>query len=1749
MRHLTHEFSNDAIDGNDTHRIKIIPTLTNALHVAHSQASLSILDDLALKNSDIRDFQNSQLVLTCDPPLAGPKTWQIPNLEAGAILQIEDLIVPIDGEALRHLDQIVPIRIQICFHHGGRTLAIFQGDLVALPKNRWPGHGSKPEMLMPFVVPDAPAIATLLRQACEVLRLEGENPSIDGYQARSRRRVWQFTTAIWHALGQRTISPIAPDEEYLLSAQVVRTPDQVFADQTASELELALLLAAALERAELNPLILFFTSKILVAVWLQPRQLPSFATDEITDFRRALANLDLFAIDPILVCHPRKPFPTGTGIAESMIMEGNPETFLGAIDIRFARSQIPEIHRHRETRLEDFKDPPSQPTGPLPPPPELPAFDFGLITGPPPNTPETRLDHWKRKLLDLTKRNRLLNLKLSRTAVRLICPNPAALEDQLASGAKITVIPASAPDGENVSSRQRGLSRTIKDSAIQNQAADAFHRREILADLDATELGKSLVQLYRKANTDLQEGGANTLFIALGILIWRQSPYETRTFAAPLILLPVRLERRSAASAIRLVHHEDDPVFNMTLLEMLRQDFQLDIPGMDGDLPRDASGIDVVLIWDTVREAVGNRPGFEVQESLVLSTFSFAKYLMWKDLTSRTEILKRNPFVRHLIDNPRAPYPNSADFLPPDQIDATLAPADIFLPMSADSSQLVAIHASTLAGDFILEGPPGTGKSQTIANIIAHNLGVGRKVLFVSEKMAALEVVHRRLQAIGLGEFCLELHSNKANKKEVLAHLGNTLKNKAARKASNWKAEAGKLEVIRDRLNTYVQALHQPGPDGISAHTAIGRVAKCGQIHRLRLDWPIDLETERPGLAELQERVRQANLAFSQLDEPTMAALGSIGREKWSKSWENQLVRAAKQLQSKIEELQASTNALLRLLRRPEPLTHLIEFEGISQIAESLAVADAYPIITFLENDGANLVTFEEAGTHLRTFHDLRKTFPKGTEDHQTLDTMLALWEGLWKKSAASWWFPKFLGLRRLKKELQLFFGLETVPEPVEVLARLNRLKQSRNALENIGDAIPKGTPWKGQGTDQVQWQSFLYAGQVLTQGIEKIASNGSLKRATLIQSIQRLVGHYHDQPKLTKDLKRACRDVMQTIRDFKIAVDGFKENGEIVDLLPASLKELALLIEKMLASQSRLKSWCQWQAARHDVVEVGLGIVIDALVGKKLDPEGAEETFKTAYHAWLADCLIDSSDVLRQFSASTHEDDIHRFRELDRKLAELSSTYITNKLKFDIPEMTSSKLPPGFGVLARELRKRRRHIPIRKLIAQMGPALTRLTPCLLMSPLSVAQYLAADQRLFDLVVFDEASQITVWDAVGAISRGRNVIVVGDPKQMPPTSFFERSPTSDWENHFDYPEDLESILDEAMGAKLKWHRLTRHYRSRNESLIAFSNQRYYQDDLVTFPAPETQDTAVTLMKVDGIYDRGRTRTNPIEAEAVVKAVVQRLKDPKTNSQSIGIVTFNAEQQKLVEDLLDAERCQDPDLEPFFTGDSTEPVFVKNLETVQGDQRDVIFLSVGYGPDQKECEAMSMNFGPLNRKGGERRLNVAITRATTAMFLFASFDPSQIDLTRTSARAVRDLKHFMEFAKSRTNAYGGPGSKRAHNRNVPEFQAAIATELEDRGWTVHAKVGVSRFKIDLAVVHPDSPDRYLAGIELDGATYRSFPSAKDRDQIRQDIMEGLDWHLIRIWSMDYFIDAETTMNRVQEALEAWLIRSRDEMTTL
>ena len=559
-----------------------------------------------------------------------------------------------------------------------------------------------------------------------------------------------------------------------------------------------------------------------------------------------------------------------------------------------------------------------------------------------------------------------------------------------------------------------------------------------------------------------------------------------------------------------------------------------------------------------------------------------------------------------------------------------------------------------------------------------------------------------------------------------------------------------------------------------------------------------------------------------------------------------------------------------------------------------------------------------------------------------------------------------------------------------------------------------------------------------------------------------------------------------------------------------------------------KMRDWLHWSEYKDELCSRGMACVADALESRETAMGDLRDSFLKALFRHKTEEKMSRSELLATFEGMIFDEKVKNYRKLAEDFQMLTQKELYARLAARIPRVTDGiDSSSEIGLLNRNISNGGRGVSLRDLFDQIPTLMPRLCPCMLMSPMSVAQFLGLDQEKFDLVVFDEASQMPTSEAVGAIARGKSLIVVGDPKQMPPTSFFSSTTVDEDEAAID---DMESILEDCRTLEIPSLQLNWHYRSRHESLIAFSNNEYYDGSLITFPSTDDQRTKVQYVPVTGFYDKGGKRSNKAEAEAIIKEIVRRLKDAELAKQSIGVIAFSVVQQGLIEDLLQDTLDKNKDLRDVADA-MYEPIFVKNLENVQGDERDVILFSIGYGPDKSG--KVSMNFGPLNNSGGERRLNVAVSRARQEMIVFSTLKSSQIDLRRSQARGVEGLKHFLEYAETQSLAMSAAMSNQRHDTVVAED---IAKELTARGFVTRTNIGRSQFKVDIAVSDASSPDVYRLGILLDGEGYRDTQTTRDREVVQPSVLGSLKWSVMRVWSVDWFNNRDRVLSRIMEQLE-------------
>lgn len=1615
---------------------------------------------------------------------------------------------------------------------GEARRAVRRDEIDLLPFDQWGGLSPCPELLAAFVTPNHPALAPVLRSARDVLRDAGERDAIDGYQSGSRARAALLAQGCFEALARLDIGYIHPPASFERQGQRVRLADRVLSERLGTCLDLSLLLAGLWEQSGLNPVVVLLDGHALPAVWTTDEHFAEPCVEEPGRVRKGVELGELVAVESTVLTQPGGTFARAVEAARQKL-EG--ADWACALDVGTARRlgvrPLPlRVEADRTAiALEEAAG-----GGGIFVPASLPAVEVAeraaASGSEAPERLEDRVDRWKRRLLDLSLRNRLLNFRETKRSVELAAPDIAALEDRLAQGESLDILPRGDRRGQ------------------EGQAEAAAEREFLLSELAAGrvqttlsegETARRLLEIWRAAKSSIEETGANVLYLALGTLCWREAPGSDVVRRAPLALVPVSLVRKSAGGGYRyrLELSNEPGRANITLVEKLRTDFGFRMQGLE-ELPEDESGIDVPLLLHRFREAVRDAQGWEVEPTAHLGLFSFNKFLMWRDLQELGDRVRSHRLLGRLVgkaelDDEESPFPDAA------ALDETLAPGEPLCTRDADSSQVVAVRAASLGRTFVLEGPPGTGKSQTIANMIADALANGKRVLFVAEKMAALSVVRRRLEQDGLGRFCLELHSARASKKEVLRQLGEALDGAREGEPREWARSCEELAAVRGRLNEYVRELHETRASGESVYQMIGRLSALGEGAR------VDLSVERYGdvgdarLAEWRATVGELQTSADPVAPPGEHPLRGVGRSAWSFGLPEEAGRAIAGATSALEALWKAVSGLTEALGAADAaeLTHA---EVRAAVRAGLMLGSRPPLEPALLDAAADGATAERLRAWIergrdadRRERELLQRFRPELLEADLLGMLDELRSALQKPGIVRWWF---VGKARKRVRPYCVGSAPDAPSLVEALEEAGSLKRERRELtdERCEGLRWFGSAWRAGDWDglraQLDWAAGFQealrglgtteAGAAARQGFLRAGGEGSARPAQRGAA----AGKAWD----------AWSRAWEPLRGL-LNVDETPAWGG--DLQPGWMGRAAEALERWAAHLPTLNDWCAWRRARERAVGVGLTALVEAFERGSVGLEELGEVFERSFgERWLVEAA-DSSEALRGFNARAHAGAIERFRELDRATIAMASGVVSAKLAARLPGPSGAVSSASeVGILRRELEKRARHMPTRRLIESLPNLLPRLKPCFLMSPLSVAQYLDASHPPFNLVIFDEASQIPVWDSIGAIARGSDVVVVGDSRQLPPTNFFSTMEGEDEEAVAVADAELESILQECNASAVPALRLKWHYRSRHESLIAFSNHHYYGDELHTFPSPaaHSPELGVSFRLVEGaVYDRGGSRTNQAEAAAVVEEVVRRLREPGATG-SIGIVTFNAPQQGLIEDLLDKARRDDPELERFFTG-VEEPVFVKNLENVQGDERDTIVFSVGYGPD--ESGRVSMNFGPLNAEGGERRLNVAVTRARERLLVFCSMQPDQIDLSRTRAVGVRHFRRFLAYAQRGPAAMAEASAAHIEAGTPSELEVSVRRALEARGWTVDARVGMAGYRVDLGVRDPEREGAYLLGVECDGPMYRRASTARDRDRTRDSVLRALGWRLARVWSTAWRLDPEGCLRQIEEAIEA------------
>jgi very-short-patch-repair endonuclease len=1498
---------------------------------------------------------------------------------------------------------------------------------------------------------------------------------------------------------------------------------------------------------------------------------------------------------------------------------------------------------------------------------------------------ELRLERLRQKLLDLSTTNRMLSFRHPKAScLRVVDELPHQLFDLLQEGVTLSFEPVPEPTPRELDAyngpRPDQVRRANGDKAATRPdtaawarhlgysvnydlpvEADAFERSERHADRKIQtlhfpeELDARLRKIRASARTAIEESGANMLYLAFGFLEWRDQQ-TSKAHQAPLVMLPVELEREATRGGqfrtkIRWTGEELQP--NLSLKKKL-EELNIDLPFLAEDQ----------LLEDYLTEvtrAIRHKADWTVRRYVTLGLFEFGKILLYLDLDperwpAHTPIAE-NTLVKEILGGPDIGDGEDEDGptwnAPADESQKAIKHRDLTLEVvdRADSSQCEALEVALSGRNLVIQGPPGTGKSQTITNLVAAALATGKTVLFVAEKLAALEVVRRRMRELGLGDFCLELHSHKTRKTEVLEDIAARIRAGAKiRPPRDYAGALSRLADRREKLAAYIEIISRPAA-GFADLTISDALMKAGQARRklgsivksveaLRADFVTPENLSWAMLADAKGRLRQFSAAIEELGLEGSAfghVWAGVSSAKVLPQDSDQIAQLAENWADRVDDLVLMlADKRLRALPLAELASASLELSEVGKIRDKLILADK--ITENLErNLDLNLERSALAAGNIRDILIIAKATP--TEDLNLRNPgLLAAGAAIKLREHRE----RIKGLNKAQEDLSSLFrssaynadiddleewgaalsqkgflarfgkrwraamaganallrpaGLNDKPaekaKHVELLRRfqveLKGMKANQTIEAMVGQTFSKLDVSLDAHIRVADWADGvrqklpeMVAKQLLnasTQSFEGMAALGDYKAAQSLDEITEVLAGKGSANSYWELGLRA------TARPAIAAIAQRSEWNALIRVVEACSKaaKAAILAERAFAaatdfdedywfgeggrppfegisSQARLAAsrpdllpgWLDFDRAfnhSHQEFEAPLsvagadGAIAPVTMPLALDFLVFDAIARAAFAAnpSLLSTSGKSLDVLRSEYAAIDAE------VMELRRAQIGSTLLTRRVpegrasarKADLTEMT---------LVRAELAKQKRHIPIRQLINRSGKAIQALKPCFMMGPLSVAQYIAPGTLTFDLVIMDEASQMRPEDAIGVLARGGQAVIVGDTKQLPPTSFFDRiadNAADDDDQELTLAEDAKSILElsEAIFTPrmLRWH-----YRSRHESLIAFSNKHFYKNDLIVFPSPSGQGGRFGVGWV--FLDQGATTTgvNPVEARAVAKAAADALLNDRR--RTIGVVAMNIKQAQRISDELAALANSDPVLAKVLSDaeNSTrgEPFFVKNLENVQGDERDIIIISMTYGPPTPGAR-VPQNFGPITLETGWRRLNVLFTRAKERMEVFSSMRSSDIVPKEGGDRGSRAMKLFLDYAE--TGQLGGEVTLSGRDPDN-DFEEAIIEGLRELNFECVPQVGVANFFLDIGIRDPNSKQEFIAAVECDGASYHSSKSARDRDRLRQEILENLGWNIIRIWSTDWFRDPASELARVSGELNR-LIAAKAESRT-
>ena len=1238
--------------------IRLLPVVNFALH----QNSASFLHEVTITNHTDAPIEDARLHITFDPAFADPIELPIEQIPAGREFSTGELSPALSTELLLGLTERLTGHITFTLTAADQELAREVREISLLAYDEWHGSSCLPDLICAFVTPNHPQISAVLVRAADLLGEWTGDPAFDAYQSGDANRILKQAAAIYGALQELNIVYAVSPAHFGSVGQRVRLCDTIVSGKLANCLDMTLFYCSCLEAAGLHPIILLTENHAFAGLWLEDHTFPESVVYDKSLVVKRLAD----GVTEMAVVECTLPL-AGHNAGFDDAMRSAAEKLSGEIemiiDVRRARlSGIYPIPQRIQTETGWTIQRPKRDGEQLTDAPA--ALGENVVVNEVESLPLGKVALWERKLLDLGLRNALINLRPTKGLIPLLTASLSGLEDGLADGVEYGISPCpqemKLPEDEPVFE----VCGKLGDSSPL--IASEMSNRRLRAALSEGELARSVKELYRSAKSSIEENGANTLFLALGLLRWYETKSSKKPRYAPLILLPVDIVRKSALKGYVIRLRDEEPQMNITLLEMLRQDFGITIGGLD-TLTRDEHGIAVREILAVIRRAVMDQPRWDVLESAHLGIFSFSQFVMWNDLHDRLDDIRKNKIVSSLIDGKLA---WNAE---PMEVGERVPEDGVLLPMSADASQLYAIEAAAGGKSFVLHGPPGTGKSQTITVLIANALAQGKTILFVAEKLAALQVVEKRLNSLGIGAFCLELHSNKSRKRDVLEQLKAASEAAAGTSDGAFARRAETAAARRAELDAYAAALHTPRRSGRTLYQLISLYEGCNpSVPVVSLGRGFAAGCGERLLEDIPALVGSLIAAGREIGHPQKHPLTPVRVSGYSQELREQAPAAVEAYRAALDEYAEAAADFIAAEGWRTPAA-FDEYNTLYETAKLLgfwqevpaawAKSDDLPALTARIRDLCAHAS--EAG---RLAGELTAAF---RESVFTLDA--ASLQAQWNEASAQWLLPRAMGQGKVKKALSAHasgkLDTDKIPAILTSLIRYqNESNTTKSQLDRLVDSL--GALYSDRSTNWAKVSALADAADQNNAALDVLGTD-ELRRngvnGALMAKISRFIAAH--------ERLLPCR---QRLHDL-LAI----EDSPAADWLAGERS----LCDAIASNMSRLKAWCGWNAARAAMLDAGFAKLVEAYEGG-IAHEQVEAVCEKSVWAALVNYTIDTDAVLSAFSGAQFNDKIARFRELDEELTALAKEEIYCRISANVPNMArEASQSSEVGILQRAIR------------------------------------------------------------------------------------------------------------------------------------------------------------------------------------------------------------------------------------------------------------------------------------------------------------------------------------------------------------------------------------------------------------------------------------------------------------------------------